>query len=52
MDFFFFVTDELLQKIVEETNFYAVQKEPNTSFHTSATELRNYIGILYYIILS
>ncbi|XP_037303473.1 piggyBac transposable element-derived protein 4-like [Manduca sexta] len=46
--FSFFLSDDLLEKIVRETNLYAIQKDPNSTFSTSITEVRNYIGILLY----
>lgn len=47
--FSFFLSDEILEKIVQETNLYAIQKEPNSTFSTSVTEVRNYMGILYFM---
>lgn len=47
--FSFFLSDDIIEKIVQETNLYAIQKEPNSTFSTSVTEVRNYMGILYFM---
>lgn len=43
--FKYFFTDELLQKIVDESTLYTTQKDPNKSFHITKTDLQKYLGI-------
>lgn len=49
IDFFnYFFTDELVEKIVSETNLYALQVDPSKPVNYSPTDVRNYLGILLY----
>ncbi|KAE9522457.1 hypothetical protein AGLY_017118 [Aphis glycines] len=49
LDFFaYFFTDELLTKIKEETELYAVQKNPNKPVTLSINEIKRYLGICIY----
>lgn len=47
--FLHYFTPEFFQKIVDETNLYAVQKNPSISFTISVGELKKFIGILLYM---
>ncbi|CAG4938143.1 unnamed protein product [Parnassius apollo] len=38
---------ELIKRISEETNLYVVQKDPNSTFRVSETEMRQFIGVVY-----
>ena len=42
-----FLDDELLSSIVEETNLYSTQKNPNKPLNVTMQEIRNFIGIVY-----
>ncbi|XP_065664803.1 piggyBac transposable element-derived protein 3-like [Hydra vulgaris] len=42
-----FLTDELLQNIVDESNKYALQKNIEKNLHLDKNELEQFIGILY-----
>ena len=42
-----FLDDELLGSIVEETNLYSTQKNPNKPLNVTTQEIRNFIGIVY-----
>lgn len=49
LDFFlYFFTEELFEHIVNETNKYATQKDPSTTFRCTVTNLKNFIGIALY----
>ena len=41
-----FLDDELLSSIVEETNLYSTQKNPNKPLNVTMQEIRNFIGIV------
>lgn len=43
--FRYFMDDDVMKHIVEQTNLYAVQKDVNTSFRTTEMDLRRYLGI-------
>lgn len=43
--FKYFVDDDVIQHLVEQTKLYAVQKDVNTSFKVSELEMRMYLGI-------
>lgn len=46
-DFFsYFITDELLEIVCEQTNVYALQKNINSTFECTVSDIRKYIGIL------
>lgn len=47
--FLHYFTPEFLQKIVDETNLYTVQKNPSISFSISVGELKKFIGILLFM---
>ena len=47
--FLHYFTLEFLQKIVDETNLYAVQQNPSISFTISVGELQKFIGILLFM---
>ena len=42
-----FISDELLELIVEESIRYSVQKDPNRPLELTVAELRKYLGICY-----
>lgn len=46
--FSYFFDDELLTMLVEESNRYAIQKNPNFTDSVSVVELRKFIGILVF----
>lgn len=49
-DFFmYFLTEDLLKKIADETNLYARQQDITTKFSTNANEMRKFIGILMFM---
>ncbi|GBN25089.1 hypothetical protein AVEN_77999-1 [Araneus ventricosus] len=41
----YFLTDELFQKILDESMLYAFQKDPNSVFQITKTDLQRYLGI-------
>ncbi|GBO18512.1 PiggyBac transposable element-derived protein 2 [Araneus ventricosus] len=41
----YFLTDELFQKILDESMLYAFQKDPNSVFQITKTDLQKYLGI-------
>ncbi|CAG5045378.1 unnamed protein product [Parnassius apollo] len=43
----FLFPPELIKRISEETNLYVVQKDPNSTFRVSETEMRQFIGVVY-----
>ncbi|CAK1599312.1 unnamed protein product [Parnassius mnemosyne] len=45
--FLFLFPPELLKRISEETNLYVVQKDLNSTFRVSETEMRQFIGVVY-----
>ncbi|CAK1582202.1 unnamed protein product [Parnassius mnemosyne] len=45
--FLFLFPPELIKRISEETNLYVVQKDPNSTFRVSETEMRQFIGVVY-----
>lgn len=47
--FKYFVTDEFLQNLADQMNLYACQKNIDTRFTTNAQELRQFIGILFFM---
>ncbi|CAH0719104.1 unnamed protein product, partial [Brenthis ino] len=49
MCFEYFFTPELCQKIVRETNLYALQQNPNNPFVMYDHDLRKFLGILIYM---
>lgn len=49
--FLHYFTPDFLQKIVEESNLYAVQTNPSTTFHLTSAELKKIIGILLYFLV-
>lgn len=49
-DFFsYFVTNELLTELANQTNLYARQGNPKTEFEVNLIDLKKYIGILVYM---
>lgn len=49
-DFFsYFVTDTLLDELVDQTNLYAKQIKPKADFKVSVIEMKKYIGILIFM---
>ena len=42
-----FLDDELLGSIVEETNLYSTQKNPNKPLNVTTQKIRNFIDIVY-----
>lgn len=47
--FEYFVNDEFITHIVEQTNLYATQKNIGTLFSTNNVEMRQFIGILFFM---
>ncbi|GBP65456.1 hypothetical protein EVAR_36708_1 [Eumeta japonica] len=48
VQFFFHVfTQDQMKRISEETNFYEVQKDPNSTFRVSETDVKLFIGVAY-----
>lgn len=47
--FIYFLDDTIIDHIVEQTNIYAAQKNITTSFSTTNLEVRQYIGILFFM---
>lgn len=45
--FLYLFSVELIKKICEETNFYQVQKDPNSTFRVSEVDLRHFIGLVF-----
>lgn len=45
--FSFFLNDELLNHISEETHRYSVQKDPSQPLQISKTDVQHYLGICY-----
>lgn len=43
--FLYFMDDDAIKHIVEQTNLYAVQKDVNTTFRTTELEIRRFLGI-------
>lgn len=46
--FTYFVTNELLNKITDETNLYAVQSKPERNDVFTSTDIRQFIGLTFY----
>lgn len=47
--FEYFLGDSVIDHIVEQTNLYSAQKNISTTFSTTNSEIRKYIGILFYM---
>ena len=47
--FEYFLNDEIVTQITEQTNIYAAQKDIGTSFTTNNVEIRQFIGILFFM---
>lgn len=47
--FSYFITSEIIQKIVEESNLYSVQKNVTKPLNISETELKKFMAILLYM---
>lgn len=45
--FFYLFPTELIKKVVEETNLYQVQKDPNSTFRLSEEDVKQFIGVTY-----
>lgn len=43
--FRYFFTDDVINKIVSETNLYSIQQNPNSKFHLTSLQLFKYLGI-------
>lgn len=46
--FSYFLTNELFEKIKNESELYSAQKNPNKPFSVSIVELKRYVGICLY----
>lgn len=47
--FLHYFTPEFLQKIVDETNLFAIQSNPSSSFTITVGELKKFLGILIFM---
>lgn len=47
--FEYFLNDTIIEHITQQTNLYAAQKDVNTSFSTTDLEIRQFIGILFFM---
>lgn len=49
--FAYFFTNNIIDKIVQETNLYAVQKDPSSPVNVIDFDIRKYIGILIFMLV-
>lgn len=47
--FSFLFSNEIFEMIKNETNLYAIQKNPNATFNATTLHVRQFVGIVYYM---